>query len=596
MKNRVLVIALRIFLFLFLCGIIAVLLFYALRCGERYSVSFDSSGGSEVQTMTVEKGGAIDAPTVTREGYDFECWTLDGAAVEFPFAPSGDCVLSAVWRIKVFTVTFDYGEVASVNVNYGDSAELFSPTRDGEFFDGWFTASGEEYTGEAVTCNLNLVAKFTAYDFTFSESEATITGGAVSGKIVVPSTVAVGEVEFSVTAISDGSFEGANSLTAAVLPDTVKSLGARSFYNCAALRTIDLGGAQTCGELAFFGCAALSAVSGENATYNSGVLELGGEIVFAENAEGDVSSNAVKVVRGAFAASSVTRVTLAECESVEEGAFDGCSELVEFYAPKLISLQSAFDNCAALKSVNLGSAAIPPREFYGFALLTEVATTSTVIGAYALSGTGITTVNIASGAFLGEGAFKDCAALTVVSGDPRTVSSYAFSNCVSLTSFAFSAALESVGAFAFDNCRSLSEFTGESENFFTNGGALYGSDGRLVRYPSAKSGAAILPDVCKYIGARAFEGAIIDAVYADAIEIGEYAFLDCASLSAAEFGESLARIERGAFFGCDNLITLTLSSLLPPVAQNVFDGNAESLRVYVPNVTAYSDSAFAKYL
>lgn len=597
MKNRVLVIALRILLFLALCGVIALLLFYALRCGvEKYNVSFDTAGGGEVAVVTVVKGEAIDAPEVSRVGYELDGWTVSGVAVEFPYVPSGNVTLSAVWRVKTLEVKFDYGEVKVVVVQYGSGAEVFTPLKEGEYFDGWFTASGEEYSGEAVTQDLNLKAKFTAYDFTFSQSEARVEGANVTGKIVVPDTVTVGGSAFTVTAIAENAFENASTLTAAILPKTVKSVGAAAFKGCTSLSLIDLGGAESVGEAAFSGCAALVNVTGEHSDYTNRVLQVGGDTVFAENSSGEVSVSAERVLGGAFASSAVTRVTLSECVEIRSGAFDGCSVLTAVSAPKLELLASAFNGCVSLETISLGTASIPARAFYGLSALKSVDTKAPVIGAYAFSGTGITAVEVASGALIGEGAFKGCASLVTAGGNPRTVSSYAFSDCTSLTSFTFSSALESLGAFAFDGCLSLGAFEGASDYFFTSDGALYGNDGRLVKYPLAKSGAAILPDFCTYIGARAFDGAIIDAVYGNVLEVGEFAFNGCLSLSAAEFGASLRVIERGAFYGCANLISLTLASTEPPTARDIFDGSANSLRVFVPSTAAYESTVFSDYM
>lgn len=597
MKNRVLVIVLRILLFLALCGVIALLLFYALRCGvEKFSVAFDTAGGGEVAAVTVVKGEAIDAPEVSRVGYELDGWTVSGVAVEFPYVPSGNVTLSAVWRVKTLEVKFDYGEVKVVTVQYGSGAEIFTPQKEGEYFDGWFTASGAEYTGEAVTQDLDLKAKFTAYDFTFSESEARVESANVTGKIVVPDTVTVGENEFTVTAIAANAFEGAKTLTAAILPKSVKTVGAEAFSGCSALSSIDLGGTESIGESAFSGCTAIVDVTGEHSDYTNRVLQVGGDIVFAENSSGEVSSSAERVLSGAFASSAVTRVTLGECVEIKTDAFNGCAVLTSVSAPKLERLASAFSGCAALESISLGTAAIPARAFYGLSALKSADIKAAVIGAYAFAGTGVTAINAVSGALIGEGAFKGCASLVSAGGDPRTVSSYAFSDCTSLTSFTFSSSLESLGAFAFDGCRALSAFEGESDYFYTIDGALYGNDGRLVKYPLAKSGAAILPESCLYIGARAFDGAIIDAVYGNVLEVGEFAFNGCLSLSAAEFGAGLRIIERGAFYGCDNLVSLTLASPEPPTASDIFDGKAQNLRVFVPSTAAYESSVFSDYL
>ncbi len=65
----------------------------------------------------------------------------------------------------------------------------------------------------------------------------------------------------SLTAIDDDAFNGCSSLTTMRLPKALKTIGARSFKNCAALRQIDLPtGVTAIGEEAFAGCKILSGI------------------------------------------------------------------------------------------------------------------------------------------------------------------------------------------------------------------------------------------------------------------------------------------------------------------------------------------------
>ncbi len=77
---------------------------------EKYTVSFNSDGGSNVSAQTVNKGANASKPgNPTREGYTFVEWQLDGKAYDFGSAVSKDITLKAVWKKNepVYTITFE---------------------------------------------------------------------------------------------------------------------------------------------------------------------------------------------------------------------------------------------------------------------------------------------------------------------------------------------------------------------------------------------------------------------------------------------------------------------------------------------------------
>nr|MBP6685254.1 InlB B-repeat-containing protein [Leucobacter sp.] len=71
----------------------------------KYSVSFDSRGGSAVAGVTVEHGEAVAKPTLdpVREGYEFTGWFVDAEltdAYDFAEPVVGDLVLHAKWEAE----------------------------------------------------------------------------------------------------------------------------------------------------------------------------------------------------------------------------------------------------------------------------------------------------------------------------------------------------------------------------------------------------------------------------------------------------------------------------------------------------------------
>jgi len=123
-----------------------------------------------------------------------------------------------------------------------------------------------------------------------------------------------------------------SGITSAVVPQSVTSIGAESFYGCASLVSVSLGGAKTVGSDAFRGCARLASV------FLPESLSKTGDGVFA----------------GCTALASVT--VGGSLAQLGANAFENCASLKEFSAPGLRTLgQYAFIGCVSLKSVTLGS-------------------------------------------------------------------------------------------------------------------------------------------------------------------------------------------------------------------------------------------------
>ena len=138
---------------------------------EAHKVTFDTTGGSAVETQLVGDGEAALIPAApTREGYTFAGWSVsksDGNAYVFSTPVTKDVTLYAQWTPNTYTVTFNTNggtSVASANVQYGQTvAKPSDPTFDGKRFVGWTTdaAGTKPYGfGTPVTDDLTLYAKW----------------------------------------------------------------------------------------------------------------------------------------------------------------------------------------------------------------------------------------------------------------------------------------------------------------------------------------------------------------------------------------------------------------------------------------------------
>lgn len=109
-----------------------------------YDVAFDANGiGTAPEAITVEKGAAIDLPSMSESGYSFFGWSEDPNAedgIMGEYTPTASVTLYAVWK-KLFVITFDNnGKGASVDpqtVVEGNSIQLPEATAKGYKFLGW---------------------------------------------------------------------------------------------------------------------------------------------------------------------------------------------------------------------------------------------------------------------------------------------------------------------------------------------------------------------------------------------------------------------------------------------------------------------------
>lgn len=126
-----------------------------------FTLSFNGNGGSSPASRTVNAGAAYGTlPTSSRTGYDFVGWftAASGGTQVSANTKMGNAntTLYAHWNKKYYTLSFDSNggsAVGSRSVGYGDAyGTLPTPTRQGYFFEGWYTsASGGTRVWEPTT-------------------------------------------------------------------------------------------------------------------------------------------------------------------------------------------------------------------------------------------------------------------------------------------------------------------------------------------------------------------------------------------------------------------------------------------------------------
>ena len=87
----------------------------------KYTVTFDSNGGSDVDAQTIEEGKTATEPAdPTKSGYTFKGWTLNGSAYDFSTPVTEPITLVATWQ-KNSTGGGGGGSVATYAIVVEDS-------------------------------------------------------------------------------------------------------------------------------------------------------------------------------------------------------------------------------------------------------------------------------------------------------------------------------------------------------------------------------------------------------------------------------------------------------------------------------------------
>lgn len=199
---------------------------YAKWTIKKFTVTFDSNGGSAVASYTdVEYGTTITAPTKpTKVGYDFISWQKDGTAYSWSAQVTGNITLVAKWEVHEYTVNYYVGAGA----NHADNSTTYTvemgtegvvtledavpPT--GYDFSGWFTAEENGTRVETISLDdfvggdeINLHAKYTIKTFVVT-FDLNYTGAGANPTVTVDYNTAVPTADIPNPTRADYDFGG----------------------------------------------------------------------------------------------------------------------------------------------------------------------------------------------------------------------------------------------------------------------------------------------------------------------------------------------------------------------------------------------------
>lgn len=412
---------------------------------------------------------------------------------------------------------------------------------------------------------------------------------------------------YPLTKIQADAFESNMNLKNVIIPKTVKEIGYWAFSSCENLVgiKIDEDSALTkIGKQAFYGCSNL-----DNITIPDTVIEIGfgafdRTIWYDKKPYGELYINNVLYSYKGEMPENTNIVIKEGTISIVARCFDNKKNLVNIEIPDTVVYigDYAFDDCTGLTSIELPNSVTYMGEdvFSGCNNLTSVKLSDNLKEIKDCSFWGcnkLQDINIPNAVTnIGKGAFSKCSSLKKVSisnpieikdntfyqcsnleevqllGGALGIGDNAFYSCIKLSDITILDVSEeydgkySIGANSFSECQSLKEIT-IPKNFTRIGSGAFSDCSNLEKVNILGS--------MEFIGAGAFyetkissgfverhikDKDIVSFVIEEGVgQIGDYTFLGAENLKSVHIPSTVYHITEKAFYGCNNLETVTIS-------------------------------------
>lgn len=333
------------------------------------------------------------------------------------------------------------------------------------------------------------------------------------------------------TTTNGGSFGQCTNLESIVLPASLTTIGAYTFYECSKLAEVNLENVTSIGANAFM---------------SSGITKL-------EN---------------------LRVTTIPASSNATSGCFYNCKKLTEVVLPSTLTKigWNGFKGCTSLAKVTFPDTqiVIGRAAFYGCSKLTSIkANVSSFDGSYDQFGScsALETVDLSGGTF------TSIPSASQVGGGQ-------FDSCTSLVSVALPTTCTSIGSFAFYDCPSLTTVTGTQNVTYI---------GRWA-FQSAKISSIDLSGVQTLMD-KVFQGSKLTSVnMSSLVSVGgsytgaDYgSFYNVTTLQSVNIGPNCTSIAAYTFRGCTALSSFTISATTPPsLGTGALESHSTQLSIFVP--------------
>lgn len=174
---------------------LSVVLFLVLSNNGKYTIVFDTDGGTSIPSIEVKNGEIVKMPeNPTKEGYVFAGWVdkknnIVTSGIEF----KEDLTIKALWISKekeIKTVTFDTdggNDIGDVLVEDGVITRLpIEPTKEGYVFAGWINEENKIIQiGTKITDNTKVKALWISKDAKVNKITFDVDGGSEVYSIII---------------------------------------------------------------------------------------------------------------------------------------------------------------------------------------------------------------------------------------------------------------------------------------------------------------------------------------------------------------------------------------------------------------------------
>ena len=155
----------------------------------QYTVTFDTKGGSTVNSVKVYEGDKVSKPVIpTRKGYAFVEWQLDGKAYNFASPVTKDITLVAIWEEVVTGVSLSK---TNLELTVGDDATLVATIEPSSLADKKITWSSDKTSVATVSQD----GKVTAVGAGTAKITATVDGKTATCTVTVAKKITY-EIEY----------------------------------------------------------------------------------------------------------------------------------------------------------------------------------------------------------------------------------------------------------------------------------------------------------------------------------------------------------------------------------------------------------------
>ena len=188
----------------------------------------------------------------------------------------------------------------------------------------------------------------------------------------------------------------------------------------------------------------------------------------------------------------------------------------------------------------------------------------------------------------------------VIENGVTSIGDRAFYSCGGLTSVNIGNGVTTIGDYAFSGCYGLTSIVVDADNatYCSENGVVFSKDKTsLICFPTGKSGSYVIPNSVTTIGEDAFYGCdnLISVTIPDGVTtIADSAFFACESLTSVTIGNGVTSIGDYAFRDCESLTSVTIPDSVTSISHSAFSWCDSLTSITIPDsVTTIDGYAFS---